>query len=165
MQAEKHNDFNMLKWCPETELNRRHADFQSAALPTELSGHRDRSGHSLWLGRVIRYAQGAVQRVFVPRRPADRPISLAARGHHRRGAGRGFPLCPSRPWGPHRTRSASAQGRRRRSGANKRGGTSDRRGARRSGSSSWRPEPWRMQSRHHAKSSARGKRSRLRVIS
>ena len=27
------------KWCPETELNRRHADFQSAALPTELSGH------------------------------------------------------------------------------------------------------------------------------
>jgi hypothetical protein len=25
-------------WCPETELNRRHADFQSAALPTELSG-------------------------------------------------------------------------------------------------------------------------------
>jgi hypothetical protein len=31
----------MMKWCPETELNRRHADFQSAALPTELSGHRD----------------------------------------------------------------------------------------------------------------------------
>ena len=27
-------------WCPETELNHRHADFQSAALPTELSGHR-----------------------------------------------------------------------------------------------------------------------------
>jgi hypothetical protein len=30
------------KWCPETELNRRHADFQSAALPTELSGHISR---------------------------------------------------------------------------------------------------------------------------
>ena len=30
---------NELRWCPETELNRRHADFQSAALPTELSGH------------------------------------------------------------------------------------------------------------------------------
>ena len=28
-----------LKWCPEPESNQRHADFQSAALPTELSGH------------------------------------------------------------------------------------------------------------------------------
>ena len=28
-------------WWPEVELNHRHADFQSAALPTELSGHRD----------------------------------------------------------------------------------------------------------------------------
>ncbi len=27
------------KWCPETDLNRRHRDFQSLALPTELSGH------------------------------------------------------------------------------------------------------------------------------
>ena len=27
------------KWCPEPESNQRHADFQSAALPTELSGH------------------------------------------------------------------------------------------------------------------------------
>ena len=26
------------KWCPEPESNQRHADFQSAALPTELSG-------------------------------------------------------------------------------------------------------------------------------
>ncbi len=26
-------------WCPGTESNRRHADFQSAALPTELPGH------------------------------------------------------------------------------------------------------------------------------
>ena len=25
-------------WCPEPESNQRHADFQSAALPTELSG-------------------------------------------------------------------------------------------------------------------------------
>ena len=30
-------------WWPEVELNHRHADFQSAALPTELSGHRDNS--------------------------------------------------------------------------------------------------------------------------
>jgi hypothetical protein len=28
-----------LEWCPEADLNHRHADFQSAALPTELSGH------------------------------------------------------------------------------------------------------------------------------
>ena len=28
------------KWCPEPESNQRHADFQSAALPTELSGRR-----------------------------------------------------------------------------------------------------------------------------
>ena len=27
------------KWCPEADSNHRHADFQSAALPTELSGH------------------------------------------------------------------------------------------------------------------------------
>ena len=26
------------KWCPEAELNHRHGDFQSPALPTELSG-------------------------------------------------------------------------------------------------------------------------------
>ncbi len=27
------------KWCPEPESNQRHEDFQSSALPTELSGH------------------------------------------------------------------------------------------------------------------------------
>jgi hypothetical protein len=27
------------KWWPGTELNRRHIDFQSTALPTELPGH------------------------------------------------------------------------------------------------------------------------------
>ena len=27
------------KWCPEPESNQRHTDFQSVALPTELSGH------------------------------------------------------------------------------------------------------------------------------
>src|ERR1700742_2831325 len=27
------------RWCPGAELNHRHADFQSAALPTELPGH------------------------------------------------------------------------------------------------------------------------------
>src|SRR5271168_2583724 len=29
----------MMKWWPGRELNPRHADFQSAALPTELPGH------------------------------------------------------------------------------------------------------------------------------
>ncbi len=27
-------------WCPEPESNQRHVDFQSTALPTELSGRR-----------------------------------------------------------------------------------------------------------------------------
>ena len=29
----------VLKWWPEAESNCRHEDFQSTALPTELSGH------------------------------------------------------------------------------------------------------------------------------
>ena len=32
------------KWCPGTESNRRHCDFQSHALPTELPGHGRRGG-------------------------------------------------------------------------------------------------------------------------
>ena len=32
------------KWCPEADLNHRHADFQSAALPTELPGRAGRAG-------------------------------------------------------------------------------------------------------------------------
>ena len=27
------------KWCPDSESNQGHGDFQSPALPTELSGH------------------------------------------------------------------------------------------------------------------------------
>ena len=53
--------FQVFKWCPETDLNRRHADFQSAALPTELSGHR---GQTLPFGEgVLCEGAGAVQRV------------------------------------------------------------------------------------------------------
>ena len=52
------------RWCPGADSNHRHADFQSAALPTELPGHgqplgralgrkgkplRTDSGYSLWL--------------------------------------------------------------------------------------------------------------------
>ena len=29
----------IIMWCPEAESNHRHEDFQSSALPTELSGH------------------------------------------------------------------------------------------------------------------------------
>jgi hypothetical protein len=36
--------FNQSEWCPGTELNRRHEDFQSSALPTELPGHPRRGG-------------------------------------------------------------------------------------------------------------------------
>ena len=40
-------DANSLKlWCPGTELNRRHADFQSAALPTELPGLEEIAGRT-----------------------------------------------------------------------------------------------------------------------
>ena len=44
------NNINDIKWCPETELNRRHADFQSAALPTELSGHSGKACLAWWAG-------------------------------------------------------------------------------------------------------------------
>src|SRR5215471_16546079 len=39
-----------LRWWPGTELNRRHADFQSAALPAELPGH---SVSLLWLKQGV----------------------------------------------------------------------------------------------------------------
>jgi transposase-like protein len=45
------------KWCPEADLNHRHADFQSAALPTELSGHPALTAAVSFgkpLGRVVR---------------------------------------------------------------------------------------------------------------
>ena len=34
-------------WCPEAESNHRHGDFQSPALPTELSGQRRLLNHLL----------------------------------------------------------------------------------------------------------------------
>ena len=40
----------MKGWCPETESNCRHGDFQSPALPTELPGHKS----------VAVYAEGRV---------------------------------------------------------------------------------------------------------
>ena len=38
----------IFKWCPGTESNRRHEDFQSSALPTELPGQKDFSYNPLW---------------------------------------------------------------------------------------------------------------------
>lgn len=46
------------RWWPERELNPRHEDFQSSALPTELSGQND---------RVLEPKNG----VFVKRRMQD----------------------------------------------------------------------------------------------
>src|SRR6266540_7443781 len=41
------------KWCPGTELNRRHEDFQSSALPTELPGHRARKDNTSVLNTFL----------------------------------------------------------------------------------------------------------------
>src|SRR5690242_18112405 len=39
-RSSTNTDLNFWEWCPGAELNHRHADFQSAALPTELPGQR-----------------------------------------------------------------------------------------------------------------------------
>ena len=36
------------EWCLRSELNQRHADFQSAALPTELQRHKSENGGNNW---------------------------------------------------------------------------------------------------------------------
>ena len=36
------------KWCPEPESNQRHEDFQSSALPTELSGQVSQEANASW---------------------------------------------------------------------------------------------------------------------
>ena len=46
------------KWCPEPESNQRHADFQSAALPAELSGHRVDGVSSIGCGRDTSATRG-----------------------------------------------------------------------------------------------------------
>ena len=38
-RPQKSSDFIGVLWCPGGELNTRHCDFQSHALPTELPGH------------------------------------------------------------------------------------------------------------------------------
>ena len=34
------NQRALMRWCPDSESNQGHGDFQSPALPTELSGQR-----------------------------------------------------------------------------------------------------------------------------
>ncbi len=41
-------DWGFLTWWPGTESNHRHADFQSAALPTELPGHDGDCSRQKW---------------------------------------------------------------------------------------------------------------------
>ena len=47
---------DVLFWCPESESNQRHGDFQSPALPTELSGLKSLPAHK---GPVDGDADGA----------------------------------------------------------------------------------------------------------
>ena len=51
------------KWCPELESNQRHCDFQSHALPTELSGRRGREDRDRVGRRGIEADGAAVQTV------------------------------------------------------------------------------------------------------
>ena len=46
-------------WCLRSELNQRHADFQSAALPTELQRHMRKQASSI---RKMRYLNGDPER-------------------------------------------------------------------------------------------------------
>src|SRR5436309_11162375 len=48
------------RWCPGTELNRRHTDFQSVALPTELPGHR-RTRHFSEIPRAPQHGEKVVE--------------------------------------------------------------------------------------------------------
>ncbi len=48
------------EWCPETDSNRRHCDFQSHALPTELSGQSGEPER----GRLLALRVGPVQPGF-----------------------------------------------------------------------------------------------------
>ena len=43
----KTQSLRVIKWCPGADSNHRHADFQSAALPTELPGQ---IADPVWMG-------------------------------------------------------------------------------------------------------------------
>lgn len=89
-------------WCPGTESNRRHGDFQSPALPTELPGQR---------GAIKRISKGGVKRVL--KKFFSLYGRLRARGGHSPRPGR-IPrrrgTCPSRPGGTCDPRRSSCSG-------------------------------------------------------
>ncbi len=119
LQLQNTNHFKGKIWCPEADSNHRHADFQSAALPTELSGRRCLS---LSASALLWQLQIAVQRKsakFILRFRGARPAR---------------PGCDSR-------RATSAPDRHRRSGASKKAGIPERRACHRSGSASDRLLP------------------------
>src|SRR5688572_4782037 len=89
----------LIKWWPGSESNQRHADFQSAALPTELPGHAGR--HDSHKGgidertRIKSAARGVVKKKGIrqaraPRAPGWRAstTSTAARSTERPASGR-----------------------------------------------------------------------------
>src|SRR6266545_6137384 len=88
------------KWCPGTELNRRHEDFQSSALPTELPGHRARKDNTSVLNTFLFGSLGcsvagllSCSAVRQPSNPATQEPSNcspnAVAHHHRQIAQRG----------------------------------------------------------------------------
>ena len=58
----------MRRWCPGAELNHRHTDFQSVALPTELPGRSATGAYRGGSGRcpAERYRPRAVQQCSEP---------------------------------------------------------------------------------------------------
>ena len=48
----------IMGWCPDAESNHGHRDFQSLALPTELSGHSITS--PLYSGQIINVKKGVI---------------------------------------------------------------------------------------------------------
>jgi hypothetical protein len=71
-------------WCPEAESNHRHEDFQSSALPTELSGQKGLSGTPQ--KRLDVASQPHARRVLNPSRGDESRPSLLLRGNIALGA-------------------------------------------------------------------------------
>ena len=73
-----------MRWCPEVESNHRHEDFQSSALPTELSGQKGLSGTPQ--KRLDVASQPHARRVLNPSRGDESRPSLLLRGNIALGA-------------------------------------------------------------------------------
>ena len=123
-------------WCPGADLNHRHADFQSAALPTELPGRFAAFGgpppHLQSAGRGPEEGPWLIGNRPAPCR--DRPSQAGGLPCQLRRHQRG-PCCPKRlrgstgsPGGRRNVRRASGRDRRRRSASSRTGGTSSETG-------------------------------------